>query len=139
MEELSAADRREYRRFESEAIAKWAKRNAEMQALRDKDCPPHPGRILRDKFLQVGAVPWLPHHGIGKLAEQLGLARITVSRVVNGRARITTEFALRLAVAFGEDAQWWLDAQTRHDLWQAGHRRAELEATLWKKQLFWTR
>lgn len=79
--------------------------------------PPHPGVTLRDDVL--------PELGLSvtEAAEQLGVARVTLSRVLNGRAAISPEMALRLQAWLGRerggDARVWLAQQTAHDLWQA--------------------
>ncbi|MBC6958020.1 MAG: addiction module antidote protein, HigA family [Lautropia sp.] len=79
--------------------------------------PPHPGLTLRDEVL--------PELGLSvtEAAEQLGVARVTLSRVLNGRAAISPEMALRLQAWLGRerggDARVWLAQQTAHDLWQA--------------------
>ncbi|MCZ7559786.1 MAG: HigA family addiction module antitoxin [Burkholderiaceae bacterium] len=79
--------------------------------------PPHPGLTLRDDVL--------PELGLSvtEAAEQLGVARVTLSRVLNGRAAISPEMALRLQAWLGRerggDARVWLAQQTAHDLWQA--------------------
>ncbi len=79
--------------------------------------PPHPGLTLRDDVL--------PELGLSvtEAAEQLGVARVTLSRVLNGRAAISPEMALRLQAWLGRerggDARVWLAQQTAYDLWQA--------------------
>ncbi|MCL4185949.1 MAG: HigA family addiction module antidote protein [Burkholderiaceae bacterium] len=79
--------------------------------------PPHPGVTLRDDVL--------PELGLSvtEAAEQLGVARVTLSRELNGRAAISPEMALRLQVWLGRqrsgNARVWLAQQTAHDLWQA--------------------
>ncbi len=67
----------------------------------------------------------LPALGLSvtEAAGQLGVARVTLSRVLNGRAAISPEMALRLQAWLGKergsDARVWLAQQTAHDLWQA--------------------
>ena len=79
--------------------------------------PPHPGLTLRDDVL--------PELGLSvtQAAEQLGVARVSLSRVLNGRAAISPEMALRiegwLGVENGGRADAWLEMQTHYDLWQA--------------------
>ena len=82
--------------------------------------PPHPGLTLRDDVL--------PELGLSvtQAAEQLGVARVSLSRVLNGRAAISPEMALRieawLGVERGGDARVWLAEQTAYDMWQAAQR-----------------
>ena len=79
--------------------------------------PPHPGLTLRDDVL--------PELGLSvtQAAEQLGVARVSLSRVLNGRAAISPEMALRIEAWLGADhggrAGLWLEMQTDYDLWQA--------------------
>ena len=79
--------------------------------------PPHPGLTLRDDVLPALGLT------VTEAAEQLGVARVTLSRVLNGRAAISPEMALRieswLGVERGGEARLWLAEQTAHDLWQA--------------------
>ena len=76
--------------------------------------PPHPGSILKEDLL--------PELGIGvtKAAIQLGVSRVALSRVINGRAAISADMALRLeAWMNGPSAETWVRMQAEHDLWQA--------------------
>lgn len=80
--------------------------------------PPHPGLILRDDVLpDLGLT-------VTEAAEQLGVSRVALSRVINGRAAISPELALRLqawlGIERGGDARVWLGQQTAYDLWQVG-------------------
>ncbi len=78
--------------------------------------PPHPGLTLRDDVL--------PDLGLSvtQAAEQLGVARVTLSRVLNGHAAISPEMALRLEAWLGKDrggdARLWLEQQMAFDMWQ---------------------
>jgi addiction module HigA family antidote len=78
--------------------------------------PPHPGQVLREL--------WLEPEGISatSLAEALGVSRKTVSAILNARARITADMALRLAKALNTSPDVWLNMQQSYDLWQAGQR-----------------
>jgi antitoxin HigA-1 len=49
----------------------------------------------------------------------LGVSRVALSRVINGRAAISADMALRLAQWLRGDAEVWLRLQIQHDLWQA--------------------
>ena len=75
--------------------------------------PQHPGLILRDDVL--------PELGLSvkDAAEQLGVARVTLSRVINGRTAISAEMALRLAKWLGNGPEIWLRMQVAYDLWHA--------------------
>lgn len=82
--------------------------------------PPHPGLTLRDDVL--------PALGLSatEAAQQLDVARVTLSRVLNGRAAISPEMALRieawLGVERGSEARLWLAEQNAYDMWQTEQR-----------------
>lgn len=75
--------------------------------------PPHPGEVLKEDVL--------PELGITvkEAAEQLGVARVTLSRMINGHAAISAEMAIRLSQWLGGSAETWLRAQLQYDLWHA--------------------
>jgi antitoxin HigA-1 len=75
--------------------------------------PPHPGDVLRDGVFTDAAI------SVTDFARHLGVARVTLSRVLNGKASISAEMALRLAAALGGTAQSWLTLQSQYDLWHA--------------------
>ena len=82
--------------------------------------PPHPGLTLRDDVLPALGL------SVTDAAQQLGVSRVALSRVLNGRAAISPEMALRieawLGAARGGDARLWLAEQTAYDMWQAEQR-----------------
>ena len=63
---------------------------------------------------------------VTQAAEQLDVSRVALSRVLNGRAAISPEMALRieawLGVARGGEARVWLAEQSAYDVWQAAQR-----------------
>lgn len=75
--------------------------------------PPHPGRSIRDACLDPMTLT------VTEGASVLGVARHTLSRVINGQAGISTDMAIRLEKAFGSSADAWLRMQTAYDLAQA--------------------
>lgn len=79
--------------------------------------PPHPGEVLREMWLDPLAM------SITEAATRLKVSRKTLSEVVNGRASVSPEMALRLELAFGKSAQSWLGHQAAFDLWQLKNRR----------------
>jgi addiction module HigA family antidote len=79
--------------------------------------PPHPGEILRDTVLGDGQL------SVSEFARKLGVSRVALSRVVNGRAAVSADMALRLAAALGGSAESWLHMQASHDLWHAARKR----------------
>ncbi|MDT0617512.1 HigA family addiction module antitoxin [Salinisphaera sp. P385] len=52
-------------------------------------------------------------------ASALGISRKTLSALLNGRAGISPEMAVRLSIAFDTSAESWLSQQSQYDLWQA--------------------
>jgi addiction module HigA family antidote len=82
--------------------------------------PPHPGLTLRDDVLPALGL------SVTQAADQLGVSRVALSRVLNGRAAISPEMALRieawLGVSRGGEARLWLAEQSAYDVWQAQQR-----------------
>jgi addiction module HigA family antidote len=75
--------------------------------------PSHPGEMLKEDVLpDLGLT-------VTDAAEQLGVSRVALSRVINGRAAISAELAIRLAQWLGGSAEIWLRAQLQYDLWNA--------------------
>ncbi len=72
--------------------------------------PPHPGEVLREMWLTPLAL------SITAAADKLKVSRKTLSEIVNGRAAVSPEMALRLELAFGKSAQSWLGHQSAFDL-----------------------
>jgi addiction module HigA family antidote len=54
------------------------------------------------------------------LAAHLKVTRAALSRVVNGKAAVSADMALRLAAAFKSRPELWIELQAQYDLWQAG-------------------
>ena len=75
--------------------------------------PPHPGEIIRELCIEPLEL------SITEVAEGLGVSRKTLSAILNGRAGISPEMALRLAMAFNTTPESWLNQQSQYDLWQA--------------------
>lgn len=76
--------------------------------------PPHPGLVLRE---YLGGV------AVSEAARHLRVTRVTLSRLLNGRAGIAASMALRLAAAFRTSPEFWMSMQSQYDLWQAGRRK----------------
>ncbi len=88
--------------------------------------PPHPGRSVRENCLQPLGL------SVTEAARVLGVARHTLSRVLNGHAGISPEMAIRLEKAGWSNAEFWLRRQTTYDLVQA--RRLEGQITVQRYQ-----
>ena len=78
--------------------------------------PTYPGLIIRDDVLPELQL------SVNEAAEQLGVSRVTLSRVINGRSAITAEMALRVGKWVGNGPEIWLRVQGQYDLWQAEKR-----------------
>lgn len=89
-----------------------------------KYAPIHPGEILKTEFLdELGITPYA-------LARDAGIDKGMLSRIINGKASISADTALRLAVFFGTSPDSWMNLQSRFDLEMArdkGLRRIERE------------
>ncbi len=83
--------------------------------------PPHPGEVLRELCLNPLGIT------ITEAADALGVTRKTLSAILNGRAGISPEMAVRLSIAFDTSAQSWLNQQTQYDLWLAEQNRKRLK------------
>lgn len=75
--------------------------------------PPHPGQTLKEDVLPALGLT------VTEAAEQLGVARVTLSRMINGHAAVSADMAIRLAQWLGGSAEKWLRLQLQYDLWQA--------------------
>lgn len=73
--------------------------------------PAHPGEVLRE---------WIPEGmTVTTAAEQLGVSRVMLSKILNGKAGISAEMALRLSAWLGTTPEVWLEMQSSRDLWEA--------------------
>lgn len=71
--------------------------------------PAHPGEVLKE---------WLGDISVTEAAEKLGITRVSLSKIINGRAGISADMALRLADSLGTDPEFWIGLQTQFELWQ---------------------
>ena len=85
--------------------------------------PPHPGEILKSLCLEPLGL------SVTDAAAALGVSRKTLSSILNGRAGISPEMAVRLSIAFDTSAESWLNQQTLFDLWHAEQSRKQLRVT----------
>lgn len=76
--------------------------------------PPHPGEVLRELCLEPLGL------SVTEAAAGLGVSRKTLSAIINGRAGISAEMAIRLSIAFDTTPESWLNQQSQYDLWVAG-------------------
>ena len=82
--------------------------------------PPHPGEVLRKLCLEPLGIT------VTEAAKALGVSRKSLSTILNGRAGISPEMAVRLSMAFGTTSESWLSQQVQYDLWRAERRRKKL-------------
>lgn len=75
--------------------------------------PVHPGEILREEYIKERSLT------ITEVAKGLGIARANLSAIVNERAGISPELAVKLSEAFGNTAQFWVNLQKSYELWHA--------------------
>ena len=83
--------------------------------------PPHAGEIIRELCLEPLGLT------VTRAAAALGVSRKTLSAILNGRAGISPEMALRLAMAFDTTPESWLNQQLQYDLWQAQENNRDLK------------
>ena len=76
--------------------------------------PPHPGEVLRE-FLPDGMT-------IEEIARRLGVSRVQLSRVLNGRSAISADMAIRIGLLTNTTPESWLAGQTKWDLWVASQK-----------------
>jgi addiction module HigA family antidote len=84
--------------------------------------PPHPGGIIRRQCLEPLGL------SVTEAAEGLGVTRQALSDLVNGKAGVSVDMAIRLSKAFGSSAETWLGLQTAYDLAQARARTIKVRA-----------
>jgi addiction module HigA family antidote len=83
--------------------------------------PPHPGEIIRELCLEPLGL------SVTDAAAGLGVSRKTLSSIINGRAGISPEMALRLSIALDTTPESWLNQQMQYDLWLAKQQGKDLK------------
>jgi antitoxin HigA-1 len=83
--------------------------------------PPHPGGIVRRQCLEPLGLT------VTAAAKGLGVTRQALSELLNEKAGISVEMAIRLSKAFGSSPETWLGLQMAYDLWQARGRMDEIQ------------
>lgn len=83
--------------------------------------PPHPGTFVLEECIEPLGLT------ITQAAEALGVTRVTLSELVNGRRGISPEMAVRLSKAFGGSAESWLVQQAQYDLAQVNADRIKVK------------
>ncbi len=83
--------------------------------------PPHPGGIVRRQCLDPLGL------SVTEAAAGLGVTRQALSDLVNEKAGVSVEMAIRLSKAFGSSPETWLGMQMAYDLWQMRARTRKIE------------
>ena len=83
--------------------------------------PPHPGEIIRELCLEPLEI------SVTRAAGALGVSRKTLSSILNGRAGVSPEMAIRLSKAFSTTPESWLNQQMQYDLWHAQQNAGNLD------------
>lgn len=74
--------------------------------------PSHPGALIRNVTLPETGLT------VSSLAARCGLARNTMSKIVNERGAVTEDIAIRLSRVLGSSPEFWLAMQSRLNIWQ---------------------
>ncbi len=83
--------------------------------------PPHPGRLIKHECLEPLDL------SITRAADILGVTRLTLSNLVNGKNGVSPEMAIRLSKAFGSSPKVWLGLQMDYDLTQAEKKASRIK------------
>lgn len=75
--------------------------------------PAHPGEVLKDGVFSATEVT------VTEAAAALGVTRVALSRVLNGKAAVSAEMALRLGKWLNTGPEVWINMQAQYDLWRA--------------------
>ena len=75
--------------------------------------PPHPGSFIKRIYIR-------PHRSRSiEIASKLKISPSTLSRLVNGKLRVSPMLALKLSKVFGRSPESWMAMQNNFDLWKA--------------------
>ncbi|NUE80082.1 HigA family addiction module antidote protein [Snodgrassella sp. ESL0304] len=75
--------------------------------------PCHAGEVLKE---------YLGETSISTAAKHLGITRPALSRIINGKAGISTDMAVRLSILLNTSPQFWINLQVNYDLWIASQK-----------------
>lgn len=97
-------------------------RRSEWRALRRP--PTHPGAYVKEGVLDAFGLTQQ------KLADAIGMSRLSINEIVGGKRNLTESMALRLAVLTGTNVEFWLDLQRAYSLWKAERDEADVLARI---------
>jgi addiction module HigA family antidote len=83
--------------------------------------PVHPGVMLKGLYLEPMEIT------ITQAASKLGVARKTLSQLVNGHMGVSAEMAIRLSKALNTTPQLWMNMQQGYDLWIAEKKAVDIK------------
>jgi len=75
--------------------------------------PAHPGKIITNVYMKELGL------SARQLAAALGVSHTSLTRILNGQGRVTSDMAVRLEAVLGRSAGSWLTMQSNYDLWQS--------------------
>ncbi len=85
----------------------------QMSTKSRKLAPSHPGAILKELFIKEYALT------ITEVADGIGIARVNLSAIVNERAGISPELAIKLSISFNNTPEFWINLQSNYEMWHA--------------------
>lgn len=89
--------------------------------------PPHPGEVVKYECLEALGLT------VTRAAKGLGVTRQALSDVLNGRASVSLDMAIRFSKAFGSTPETWLGMQMAYDLWHARDRAKQIKVKRFKE------
>lgn len=78
--------------------------------------PASPGELLRE---------FLGDRSAAELARHIGVARATISRILNGRTIVTMDLSIRLGEALGLSPDFFAKAQLQYDMWVESQKKRQ--------------
>ena len=86
--------------------------------------PPHPGLVVKNTLIESTGL------SVTQAAKILGVGRITLSKLLNGRSGISPEMAVRLSLVLKTSSEMWLNMQSMYDLAKAEKKRKTLKTKI---------
>ncbi len=83
--------------------------------------PPHPGFIVKRSLIES------TDFTVTQAAKMLGVGRVTLSKLINGKSGISPEMAVRLSIVLNTTSEMWMNMQSMYDLAQAEKKRTKFK------------